>query len=167
MPAKLVQLDALEGVESSAYQKLHLRPRRVDREESCRRQEVLEEERGELRAPVEPGFPVHRHGVLAHRALTAIRARSDLLVPVSLQQVEGHLTLGGCEPPGRELRVDGAPESGPLRFCLAQPRILLHLTLGELNMVTSIIGAEIDGDAYRRLQTAQGAKPAQGQTESG
>lgn len=94
-----------------------------------RQHEVVQEERGELGPPLQPGLPVDLHGVLPHRPFRPFELRGRLLVPRSLEDQQCHVALGAGEVPGVELPIDGVGEARSRGFGAAPPRVALRLPL--------------------------------------
>src|SRR5258706_1213322 len=91
-----------------------------------RREQVLEEERRERGAAVDPGLRVERARLHAHGAVAGRAQRRDLLQRESLQQEERDLALGLGQAPARELHLDRLAETGQEAARLAAPALALH-----------------------------------------
>lgn len=67
--------------------------------------------------------------MLADGTFTPPGASSNLLVPVALENKEGHFPLGGGQSPCGKLRVNGHAESGQGLFGTGAPGIPFRETL--------------------------------------
>jgi len=122
-----------------------------------RQEQILEEERGQLRAAGQAGLLVDRNALLPGGAFADVAGPGHLLQAQALEHQQGDLPLRGGEAPALELLVDRRAQPGDevIRLLLPAPGLIEHpiqlpLVLLQLQVQEAEVARQDDGQSRHR-----------------